>query len=90
MPSVSLLKFGAPLFGISILLGCAGAGPDLNGPDGPNLMAAYSGDWVLDRDESDDLDQKMRVAMRGPGGGMADGGKISGRLPTSRIADIGS
>jgi hypothetical protein len=41
-------------------------------------MAAYSGDWVLLRLESDDLDRKFRDAMadrpRSPGGGVPGGG----------------
>ena len=56
--------------GLALLAGCAGSGPDLKGPEGPSIMAAYSGDWVLDPTESDDLERKMREAMRlSPGGG---------------------
>lgn len=80
MPSVSWVKLGALLPGIPFLLGCAGAGPDLNGPEGPNLMAAYSGDWVLDPAQSDDLDQELRASMRRSGGDLPGGG-MTGRRP---------
>jgi hypothetical protein len=40
-------------------------GPDLLGPRGPNLMAAYSGDWVLLRLESDDLAGKILETQAG-------------------------
>ena len=55
--------------------GCASGGPDLNGPEGPGLLAAYTGDWILIPAESEDLNAKMRDAERRPagGGGMAGG-----------------
>lgn len=56
-----------------LLAGCAGAGPDLRGPEGPSIMAAYSGDWVLDPTKSDNLDGMMREAMRGTGSGRPAG-----------------
>ena len=62
-------------------LGCASAGPDLRGPEGPNLMAAYSGDWILDPELSEDLDGKMRESMRvfgEPGAGGMTGGRSGG------------
>jgi len=63
-----------------------GPGPDLSGPQGPSYIAAYSGDWVLLRVESDDLDAKLREAMVGAprqmpaGGGGMTGGR-GGRTP---------
>ena len=73
---------------------CAGGpGPDLLGPRGPNLMAAYSGDWVLLRLESDDLAGKILEAQTGqarpgatgarPGGGMT-GGRPGGGMTGAR------
>lgn len=61
------------------LSGCASAGPDLQGPDGPRLMSAYSGDWVLDPGQSDDLNRKLQEGMRGPGSG--PGGGMTGGRP---------
>ena len=78
------LPAGAGLFLVTILMGCASVGPDLNGPDGPTLMAAYSGDWVLVPEESEDLNRKVfnsiedAVSGRG-GGGRPGGGGGSGR-----------
>jgi len=78
------LPAGAGLFLVTILMGCASAGPDLNGPDGPTLIAAYSGDWVLVPEESEDLNRKVfnsiedAVSGRG-GGGRPGGGGGSGR-----------
>lgn len=69
-----------------------GPGPDLAGPQGPTLMAAYSGDWVLLRPESDDLDTRLREALLArpgdapggmPGGGGMAGGRGGGRPPGS-------
>lgn len=68
-------------------------GPDLLGPQGPNLMTAYSGDWVLLRLESDDLAEKILEAQAGqsrpgatggrPGGGMT-GGRPGGGMTGGR------
>jgi hypothetical protein len=84
--------------GAMVLLGslsaCAGGpGPDLTGPRGPNLMAAYSGDWVLLRLESDDLAGKILETQAGqprpgvtggrPGGGMT-GGRPGGGMTGGR------
>lgn len=66
------------------LSGCAGTGPDLQGPEGPRLMAAYSGDWVLDPTRSEDLNRKLEEGMRGPGSGMTagrPGGGMTGGRP---------
>ncbi len=82
MLSTRSLSVGTVLFPLTILLGCASAGPDLNGPDGPDFMAAYSGDWVLLPSESEDLNGKMRDSMRGSagasGGGRMTGGRSGG------------
>jgi hypothetical protein len=67
------------VFVVSALYACAGAGPDLRGPEGPGLMAAFSGEWVLVLDESEDLNEKMRGAMRDPSAGMPGGGMTGGR-----------
>jgi hypothetical protein len=67
------------LFLFTILIGCAGAGPDLNGLDGPGYMAAFSGDWVLVPSESEDLNGKMRDSMRDPTGRAGGGGMTGGR-----------
>ncbi len=64
---------------LTVCTGCASAGPDLNGPEGPAIMSSYSGDWVLDRAASEDLDQKMRESMRGGSGGPGFGGMGGGR-----------
>ncbi len=69
---------GTALLSLFILMGCASAGVDLNGPDGPSVMAAYSGDWALVPSESEDLNTKMRDSMRGSAGGAA-GGRSGGR-----------
>ena len=46
------------------LAGCGvGPGPDLASPSGASYLSAYSGDWVLLRLDSDDLDAKYREAM---------------------------
>lgn len=59
--------------------GCASAGPDLRGPDGPSIMAAFSGSWTLDRASSDDLSLEFRRLMdEGRPGGMAGGGMPGG------------
>jgi hypothetical protein len=79
MSSPRSLPAGAVLFLFAVLMGCATAGPDLNGPDGPNIMAAYSGDWVLVPSESVDLNTKMTDSMRGPAGGPGGGGMAGGR-----------
>jgi len=70
---------GAALLSFTILMGCASAGPDLNGPDGPDFMVAYSGDWVFLPSESEDLNGKMRDSMRGPAGEAGGGGMAGGR-----------
>ncbi|MGD8363000.1 MAG: hypothetical protein PVJ04_16355 [Gemmatimonadota bacterium] len=64
-----------------------GPGPDLSGPQGPSFIAAYSGDWVLLRVESDDLDVELREAMAEapremPAGGGGMTGRRGGRTPT--------
>ncbi|MFC1791350.1 hypothetical protein ACFL0I_02650, partial [Gemmatimonadota bacterium] len=79
-----LLLTGAALLSGATASCAAGPGPDLNGPQGPSLMAAYSGDWVLVRTESDDLAEKIREAQntRGmitPGTGSAGAGRSGGR-----------
>ncbi len=62
------------------LAACAsGPGPDLHGPGGASLMAAYSGNWVLLRTESDDLAAKMRGPAGGRGGLQPGGGMLGGR-----------
>jgi hypothetical protein len=75
------------LAGLAGLSSCGvGPGPDLSGPQGPSFIAAYSGDWVLLRVESDDMDAKLREAMAGAprerpaGGGGMTGGR-GGRRP---------
>jgi hypothetical protein len=79
---------------LASLSACAGGpGPDLLGPRGPDLMAAYSGDWVLLRLESDDLAGKILEAQAGqprpgstgarPGGGMT-GGRPGGGMTGGR------
>jgi len=78
--------FSSALLGATLgLAGCGvGPGPDLAGPRGPELMRAYSGDWVLLRMESDDLDAKYREAMvgrPGPQAGMRPGGRSGGMAP---------
>ena len=82
MTHIRLLQVISIPLASGLLAGCAGSGPDLRGPEGPNIMAAYSGDWVLDPAESDNLDGQMREAMRragsgGPGGLMGSGGSGS-------------
>lgn len=77
LPRLHLPALG--LVAVSAVSSCGvGPGPDLSGPEGPSFLAAYSGDWVLLRLESDDLDAKLREAMMGrPGrspGGMPGGG----------------
>ncbi len=76
---MSLLRWmpvAGMLMSSAVVSGCAGSGPDLRGPEGPGLMAAYSGDWILLPTESDDLNAKVRDAMRGPGaGGVSMGGR---------------
>jgi hypothetical protein len=62
----------------------AGPGPDLHGPEGTRLTAAYSGDWVLLRTESDNLAAKLRGSSGGrggsPTGGMLPGGRRGGGM----------
>ncbi len=60
--TLSILSLGLPL--VLALSGCGtGPGPDLSGPNGAGFLSAYSGDWVLLRLESDDLDGEMREGM---------------------------
>jgi hypothetical protein len=76
---MSLLRWlpvGGALILSTVVSGCAGAGPDLKGPEGPSVMAAYSGEWILVPTASDNLNAKVRDAMRGPGAG---GGAMGGR-----------
>ncbi len=62
------------IFGLGGLSACGvGPGPDLAGPQGPSVMAAYSGDWVLLRLESDDMEAKFQEAMAGRPGASAGG-----------------
>ena len=66
------------------LAGCGvGPGPDLASPSGASYLSAYSGDWVLLRLDSDDLDAKYREAMAGRPGASA-GGMPGAGLPGSR------
>jgi hypothetical protein len=65
------------LASIALTYGCGGgAGVDLSGPEGPGVMAAYSGDWELVPDESQSLEERMREGMSGgmPRGGMRPSG----------------
>jgi hypothetical protein len=85
MLTVRLYPAGAALLSLAALQGCASAGPDLSGPEGPGIMAAYSGDWVLVPSESEDLNGKLRDSMRetasGMPGGRGGGGGMSGGRP---------
>ncbi len=82
-PSQTLRLAGFVLL-LTTLTGCATRpGPDLMGPQGPDIMAAYSGDWVLLSSESDNMAEKMLEAMAAPRGG-APGGRPAGRTAGGR------
>ena len=78
MSSYRSIPSGAALLSLTILIGCSSGGVDLNGPEGTDIMAAYSGDWVFVPSESEDLNAKMMNTMRGAAGG-AGGGMTGGR-----------
>jgi hypothetical protein len=61
------------------LSGCGTSpGPDLSGPNGASYTNAFSGDWVLLRLDSDDMEGMMRERM---GTGPADRGGATGSMP---------
>ena len=68
---------------LSLGSGCAGGGPDLRGPEGPALMAAYSGDWVLCSEASENLGEKLRDALRNSPGDLPPGMTGGRRVPVS-------
>ncbi len=86
MRSSQWLPVGTALFLSTFLVACASVGPDLNGPEGPSLMAAYSGIWTLVPEESEDLNRKLfnsvedAAAGRGGGGTSGRRGGMSGGM----------
>jgi hypothetical protein len=64
-----------------LLSGCgAGPGPDLSSPSGASYLSAYSGDWVLLRLQSDDLEGELREKLGDRPGGR---GGATGSMPGS-------
>ena len=73
------LVAGFGLLASTLVLGCGGGGPGVEGPEAVALYESFNGTWVLDEELSDDptrLGAGQRGVARGGGG---RGGDVGGR-----------